>query len=65
MRTSLLMPLVTLVLVAGCASQTQYAAPKDAGPTPDARFHLTTTSISPGDGAQLGRWPARRQLHRL
>jgi hypothetical protein len=46
----MLIPLLTLVLVAGCASQTQQTAREDTGPKPDARFHLTTTSISPGMG---------------
>jgi hypothetical protein len=50
MRTSLLIALVALVLGSGCASQTQQAAPAAAGPKPDARFQLTTTSISTGMG---------------
>jgi hypothetical protein len=56
MRTSLLILLLTLVLVAGCATPQQSAAPQrsDApeatGPKPDARFQITTTSISPGMG---------------
>jgi hypothetical protein len=54
MRTSILIPLLTLVLVAGCASQTQQVAREDAGPKPDARFHLTTTSISQGMGLSWG-----------
>jgi hypothetical protein len=56
MRTTMLIPLLTLVLVAGCVSQdpnqpagTRMASP-DAGPPPDARFQVTTTSISPGMG---------------
>jgi hypothetical protein len=56
MRTSLLLALLTLVVVAGCAmppqsaTPHQSAAPEAAGPKPDARFHITTTSISPGMG---------------
>ena len=60
MRTSLLILLLTLVLVAGCVSQdpnqaagTRGASP-DAGPTPDARFQMTTTSISQGMGLSFG-----------
>ena len=60
MRTRMLIPLLTLVLVAGCVSQspnqaagTRGASP-DAGPTPDARFQVTTTSISPGMGLSWG-----------
>jgi hypothetical protein len=58
MRTSLLMLLVTLVVVAGCATTQQTAAPQAAPqqptPTPDARFQMTTTSISPGMGMSWG-----------
>jgi hypothetical protein len=51
MRTKLLlMLLLTLVCVAGCATPQQSAAPEAAGPKPDARFQITTTSISPGLG---------------
>jgi hypothetical protein len=50
----MLIPLLTLVLVAGCAAQQQSTAPEDAGPKPDARFQLTTTSISPGMGLSWG-----------
>jgi hypothetical protein len=50
MRTNLLTALLTLGLVAGCASQMQQATPEAAGPKPDARFHITTTSISQGMG---------------
>jgi hypothetical protein len=56
MRTSLFIPLLTLVLVAGCVSQNPNqaagtrGASANAGPTPDARFQVTTTSISPGMG---------------
>jgi hypothetical protein len=52
MRTSLLMTLVTLVWVAGCAMPPQSAAPEAAGPKPDARFQVTT-AISPGDGTNV------------
>ena len=48
MRTRRCMPLVTVILVAGCAAQRQSGVPADAGPKPDARFQVTTTSISPG-----------------
>jgi hypothetical protein len=60
MRTSLLIVLLPLVLVAGCVSQTpnQAAGTRGAspnpGPTPDARFQVTTTSISPGMGLSWG-----------
>jgi hypothetical protein len=54
MRTSMLLALLTLVLVAGCATPQQSAAPVDPGPKPDARFQLTTTSISPGMGLSWG-----------
>jgi hypothetical protein len=60
MRTRMLIPLLTLVLVAGCVSQTPNqaagtrGASPDAGPTPDARFQVTTTSISPGMGLSWG-----------
>jgi hypothetical protein len=54
MRTSLLMTLVTLVWVAGCAMPPQSAAPEAAGPKPDARFQVTTTAISPGMGLSWG-----------
>jgi hypothetical protein len=50
MRTSLLLTLLTLMMVAGCAMPPQSAAPEAAGPKPDARFQVTTTSISPGMG---------------
>ena len=56
MRVSLLMLLLPLVLVAGCATPQQSAtpqrsaAPEATGPKPDARFQITTTSISPGMG---------------
>jgi hypothetical protein len=56
MRTSLLMLLLTLVVVTGCVSQNPNqaagtrGASTDAGPPPDARFQVTTTSISPGMG---------------
>jgi hypothetical protein len=60
MRATLLMLLSTLVCVAGCATPQQSAAPAAAsqqsavpaasGLKPDARFQLTTTSISPGMG---------------
>ena len=60
MRTRMLIPLLTLVLVAGYVSQspnpvagTRGASP-DAGPTPDARFQMTTTSISQGMGLSWG-----------
>ena len=48
----LLMLLLPLVWVAGCAmpGPQQSAAPAAAGPKPDARFQITTTSISPGLG---------------
>src|SRR5262245_53638735 len=48
MRTSLLMALVTLVWVAGCAIPPPSAALEAAGAKPDARFQVTTTSMSPG-----------------
>ena len=54
MRTSLLMTLVTLVWVAGCAMPPQSAALEAAGPKPDARFQVTTTAISPGMGLSWG-----------
>jgi hypothetical protein len=56
MRTKLLMLLLILVWVVGCATPQQSAAPPQsvapeaAGPKPDARFQITTTSISPGLG---------------
>ena len=60
MRTKLLMLLLALVWVAGCATPQQSATPDAAGPRsatpeatgpkPDARFQITTTSISPGMG---------------
>jgi hypothetical protein len=50
MRTNLLVALLTLGLVAGCASQMQQATSEAAGPKPDARFQITTTSISQGMG---------------
>ena len=60
MRTKLLMLLLALVWVAGCATPQQSATPEAAGPRsttpeaagpkPDARFQITTTSISPGLG---------------
>jgi hypothetical protein len=60
MRTKLLMLLLTLVWVVGCATPQQSATPEAAGPRsatpeaagpkPDARFQVTTTSISPGLG---------------
>src|SRR5262245_56010579 len=60
MRTTLLMLLLALVWVAGCATPPpaatpaaagpRSATPQAAGPTPDARFQMTTTSISPGLG---------------
>jgi hypothetical protein len=60
MRTRKLIPLLTLVLVASYVSQssnplagTRGASP-DAGPTPDARFQMTTTSISQGMGLSWG-----------
>jgi len=52
----MLIPLLTLVLVAGYVSQSPNpvagtGGPSLAGgPTPDARFQVTTTSISPGMG---------------
>ena len=54
MRMSLFMSLLTLMVVAGCASQMESKAPADAGPKPDARFQVTTTSISPGMGLSWG-----------
>ncbi len=54
MRTRLVFALLALVLVAGCAMPQQSAAPEDAGPKPDARFQVTTTSISPGMGLSWG-----------
>jgi hypothetical protein len=60
MRTSMLIPLLTLVLVAGSVSQspnpvagTRGASP-DAGLRPDARFQMTTTSISQDMGLSWG-----------
>ena len=56
MRAKLLMLLLALVWVAGCAMPPQSAAPRQSaapeatGLKPDARFQLTTTSISPGMG---------------
>jgi uncharacterized lipoprotein YajG len=50
MRAKLLMLLLTLVWVASCATPQQSVAPEAAGPKPDARFQVTTTSISPGMG---------------
>jgi hypothetical protein len=60
MRTKLLMLLLALVWVAGCATPQQSATPEAAGPRsttpeaaglkPDARFQITTTSMSPGMG---------------
>jgi hypothetical protein len=56
----LLMLLLSLVWVAGCATPQQSATPEAAGPKsaapeaagakPDARFQITTTAISPGMG---------------
>jgi hypothetical protein len=54
MRMRLSIPLLALVLVAGCAAQMQSEAPADTGPKPDARFQVTTTSISPGMGLSWG-----------
>ena len=54
MRTSLLMTLVTLVWVAGCAMPPQSAALEAAGPKPDARFQVTTTAIFRGMGLSWG-----------
>jgi hypothetical protein len=48
MRRRRCIPLLTLVLVVGSAAQRQSEAPADAGPKPDRRFQMTTTSISPG-----------------
>src|SRR5262245_22518896 len=60
MRTRTLIPLLTLMLVAGYVSQrpnplagTPGASP-GAGLTPDARFQMTTTSISQGMGLSFG-----------
>jgi hypothetical protein len=60
MRTRTLIPLLTLMLVAGYVSQspnpvagTRGASP-DAGLRPDARFQMTTTSISQGMGLSWG-----------
>ena len=56
MRAKLWMLLLTLVWVTGCATPQQSATPQPsatpavAGLKPDARFQLTTTSISPGMG---------------
>jgi hypothetical protein len=61
MRTTLVfMLLLSLVWVAGCATPQQSATPEaagprsatpeTAGPKPDARFQITTTSMSPGMG---------------
>jgi hypothetical protein len=50
MRAKLWMLLLTLVWVVGCATPQQSATPAVAGPKPDARFQITTTSISPGMG---------------
>jgi hypothetical protein len=60
MRTKLLMLVLILVWVAGCAIPQQSATPEAAGPRaaapeaaglkPDARFQITTTTISPGLG---------------
>jgi hypothetical protein len=38
------------MVVAGCAMPPQSATLEAAGPKPDARFQVTTTSISPGMG---------------
>ena len=50
MRIRLLMAVLTLMCVAGCATPPQSAAPEATGPKPDARFQVTTTSISQGMG---------------
>jgi hypothetical protein len=60
MRIKLLMLLLSLIWVAGCATPQQSATPEAAGPKsatpeaagpkPDARFQITTTAISPGMG---------------
>jgi hypothetical protein len=50
MRSSMFVPLLALVLVVGCASQTQYQATGNGGPKPDGHFQLMTTSIAPDVG---------------
>ena len=54
MRTKLSMLLLILVWVAGCATPQQSATPEATGPKPDARFQVTTTSISRGMGLSWG-----------
>jgi len=60
MNTRMLISLLTLVLVVGYVSQNPNSvagtlgASPGTGPTPDARFQMTTTSISPGMGLSFG-----------
>jgi hypothetical protein len=54
MRTRMLIPLLTLVLVAGYVSQSPNPVAGTRGASPDARFQMTTTSISQGMGLSWG-----------
>jgi hypothetical protein len=54
MKTRMFVPLFAFVLVVGCASQRTNQAAGNGGPTPDGRFQMTTTSISPDMGLTWG-----------